>query len=142
MSRLPTSNESLRIAKAITGGSRSDRPDPDQPTRRDSEHAAQSRAEAVVDELAGIREAVGSLPPFGAVILSPIRPSTDYIRADGATYDRVDLAGLYQWANNNTLIKREASKLAHEYGDGNGTTKFSLPVYPTVTGLISWIRVI
>lgn len=68
--------------------------------------------------------------PVGAEIWAQASPGIAYLEAAGQTgLVRNNYPDLYAWANAAGIVFTEATKLAGQYGNGDGSTTFSLPDY-------------
>jgi phage-related tail fiber protein len=76
--------------------------------------------------------------PIGSTLIwdSPTLPD-DYLERNGATLSRTDFSELWAFVNGAGIVKPQASKQHTEWGDGDGSTTFSLPDW-RAEHLIGW----
>lgn len=76
--------------------------------------------------------------PIGSTLIwdSPTLPD-DYLERNGATLSRADFSELWAFVNGAGIVKPQASKQHTEWGDGDGSTTFSLPDW-RAEHLIGW----
>ena len=67
--------------------------------------------------------------PLGVEICCQTSPGIEFLEANGPTVNIADYAELFALMDGNGLVFTEGTKLAAQYGDGNGSTTFSLPDY-------------
>lgn len=67
--------------------------------------------------------------PIGTEVSSQAALGADWLELQGQTLNRADYLELFNWADGAGVVFTEGSKLAGQFGDGNGSTTFSLPDY-------------
>ena len=65
--------------------------------------------------------------PIGGTIIAQTSPGSQWLEMNGQTVSRATYLDLWSWISG--IVQTEGSKLAGQYGDGDGSTTFSLPDY-------------
>ena len=76
--------------------------------------------------------------PIGSTLIwdAPTLPD-DYLERNGATLSRADFPELWAWVSAAGIVKPQATKQHTEWGDGDGSTTFSLPDW-RAEHLVGW----
>ncbi len=67
--------------------------------------------------------------PIGSEFSSQASPGAKFLEMNGQTLTRASYAEHFAWADGAGIVQVEGGKLAAQYGDGNGTTTYTLPDY-------------
>ncbi len=67
--------------------------------------------------------------PIGTEFPSQASPGAKFLELNGQTLTRASYSEHFAWANGAGIVQAEGGKAAAQYGDGDGSTTYSLPDY-------------